>query len=120
MVGFFAGDFWYEWFYSQYPPSLIAIQNRPAGRRRPGWNSIVIAKRMKHGFRESRNDAPCQHRGQTHEIQSCPCHDCRTNRIGFDDCPRRRMLEITIRGAKYSPRFSGCAAEFTCLMMDPK
>src|SRR5258705_8449670 len=120
MDGFFAGDFGDERIEPQYPRSLTAIQEGPAGEGRPGWNSLVIAKCTQHGFGEGGNDAPRQYRGQTHEVQTCSCHNCRPRRIGFDGRPWRRMLEIGVRGAPYSPRFGGRAAKFTGLMMGPK
>src|SRR6266700_6767283 len=120
MEGFFSGDFGHERTEPQYPLSLTTVQKRPAAAGRPGWNSLVIAECVKHGFGESRNDAPRQHRGQTHKVQTCPGHNSRTRRFGLDGRPWRRMLQIGVRGAPYSPRFSGGTAKFAGLMMGPK
>ena len=116
MVGFFAGDFGYEWVQPHYPLSRATIQNRPARTARPAWNSPAFAKCMKHGLGESRNDTPRQRRGQTHEVQSRPGCDGCAGWIGFDGRPGRGVLEISVRRVPYCPGFGGGAAEFACLV----
>src|SRR6202142_2694414 len=120
IAGAFGGDFCDQQVEPHYGLSRAAIQQRPAGRRRPARNWPAVAKSMQHGFSQGWNDAPCQHRGQPREVQSRAGHDRGANGIGFDGRPGGGMLEIGVRDAPYSSRLSGRAAKFAWEMMGPK